>query len=169
MAVCCTIQPQTSLTVGLFYKNKATKWAPNRVPIFKILDVPDVAKTILFVLFSYDFVYRKTTKNHKKQVSKTSKNRPKARPWGVKMSSPFWAPAEDGPKTAQDASRRPQDDPKTAPWRLKMAPSPPVLVPDSTHHTHPSTHTKKVCQRQTSKITKVIVVGHLPNKSRQRR
>ena len=59
--------------------------------------------------------------------------------------------------------------PKTAPRIVKMAlrivkmaSSRPILAPDSTDHTHPvaHTHTKKVFPRQTSKIIKVIVVGH---------
>ena len=52
---------------------------------------------------------------------------------------------------------------KMAPRIVKMASSPPILAPDSTDHTHPvaHTHTKQVCLCQTSKITKVIVVGHI--------
>ena len=43
-----------------------------------------------------------------------------------------------------------------------MASSPAVMVPDSTGHSIPiRTYAKKVCPRQTSKIPKGIVVGHI--------
>ena len=49
----------------------------------------------------------------------------------------------------------------------KMASSPPILAPDSTDHTHPfaHTHTKNICQRQTSNNPKGLVVGHKPSGS----
>ena len=41
----------------------------------------------------------------------------------------------------EDSLLKPQKCPRQPNLSLKMAPSPPVSVPDSTHHTHPCTHT----------------------------